>query len=143
MTYRELLHVVGLVLVLRARRERRDELGGKPLGQILEHCHCGLPDRFVGADLRRGCERCASLLGIAELAMDEPQCQPNSLMCRIRCHAVIEPAECFSRSTEIVQCEPQFVLDIYVVRVKRQQPFIQVRCSIVLLLGEKLISSPT
>ena len=68
----------------------------KSLGQIFEHFHCGLPDRFVGADLRRGCECCASLLGIAELSIDEPQCQPNSLMCRIRCHAVIESAKGFS-----------------------------------------------
>ena len=31
----------------------------QPLGQVFEHLRGGLPDRFVGADLHRSCERCA------------------------------------------------------------------------------------
>jgi len=36
-----------------------------PLLKIFQHLQCGLPDRFIGANLRRICQGCASLCSIA------------------------------------------------------------------------------
>ena len=65
------------------------------LGQLFKHSCRRLSDRFVAANLRRGSERCACLLSIAELTVDVSQRQPDSLMFCVDGYTVVEPAERF------------------------------------------------